>query len=1576
MSDEPLPPDEATAEAAEPTPSGAGATSPTPPRSFGRRAARFAVITGGVSLGIVGLVLVSVGGGVFWLTTESGNRFLRDQVVAQAAPFFPGATFELKTVDTNLFEHLVLGGVAIRAPDGHAMVEAREVRLRFDLSHVLDKRVDIAEVALVEPNLDLQVLPTGDLDLVAALGPSEPAPPETGPPAPWVDVPADIRVARLAIEGAALRYRDATVPDAPLDVVVSGLDVSTAVSVAGRRASLSGVHIGLQQVGGLGLDLPLPLSVDGGITYDESKLQIEQLQVLARRSRIVLAGQVDQVDFDDRVLGLQLVSVDLDEADIEALAADDVLLGGLSLTGAINGPLSDLSATLDATTPGGGAHVSAWVDTTAVPLAWRVGVETPSLDVDRVTPLVAEPTHLNLEVQAEGVGTDPNTDLRATFGVTARDQVVFNELLPELRVGGRMADGVVHLEEFGAVHGAASVSARGSIDLVHERVVLEHLDAKVPSLTALSKYGAKGLQGRLGYVGSLRVDGFGEGGVLTAEGNLDLTGFGAEDAVRVQAIRGPVNAHVALDTQAVKASGRTTLTGVDTAGASIGSLALGWEASVQGAVVTASTSIDLAALSVGDGAVQIDRIATREGQRFRGGVDRRGEPWAVGALNMTAMKFGSAGYEAQGGQITLGFRNPDGNAGSDTKRLEVGFDLDRNGEASFFEGRVQGDLVSGEWQIDDLVIAPMDDNPLVADGPVRFKLVDGGARDIEARLRSDAGSLTALGSWVPDSEDASTLDLVVDKVNLEHVARLAQLFVAPEKEGDPAILEGLKGIASLSVRLQDAPGKDLVVDATADLDGIGYPNTVEQLFLDAEVHGPITLPQVKAQLQGADNSLLLALGGKAPLVLVEGAPQLDCARNIELDAIVAPGNIQRFSTTLPVAGELPDVTASAALLVDGPACDPNLSLVSSASVPVGKNGERVRLDLDVHRNEGQLRVDGAVEQGLRRWASIEGAATTNLSKLFTWAFAGGPEPAVDQLSTYASAIDLSIVPLGIPIQSFRPFVELPRGLVGRISGGLNISGRPESPIVAGGLLWTEGAIGEVKIDQAAFMLLPNDGGYSLDGDLAFSTGGTLALDGFVPIVVDLDSGGDIDLERPGFTIELSGDGVPLEILDGVVDGISDAGGRITLTGKVGGTVAAPDPTFEVAIKDGHMLVQDTGLYYKDLTLDSELTRSQFTLRNLSVVAEPWNPSMGLAQDGPLFVSGKVEFADGFVPSRTNLHVKADSFWLIKTPEMQLKVDSKINIKGDNPKLAVRGNVAIIEGLMVLGEDAFLPVSDLSLDPLLVVHRRDEEYSQGISRTEAENSPINDIDLALDIDMTRAVRLKVDVPMDSSMGSVGTSLSTASVDLEVSSQKLDVALQNGEPSIAGVVEMGRGDLDFFGKTFDIGGGSLTFAGKSFDDPQLELQAVLHTGRYGDVGVGISGSVSDPKPQFTSDDYPDQTDIISIILFGKPASELGDNEGQTGGSQLGAALAMAAGSSVSKALGSSFGGQVEFDQDALKVGIPLSDKSFLSLERHANAEDDENVFAVALELLISRQMYAEMVTGDRGQSSADLYMRWRF
>ena len=116
-------------------------------------------------------------------------------------------------------------------------------------------------------------------------------------------------------------------------------------------------------------------------------------------------------------------------------------------------------------------------------------------------------------------------------------------------------------------------------------------------------------------------------------------------------------------------------------------------------------------------------------------------------------------------------------------------------------------------------------------------------------------------------------------------------------------------------------------------------------------------------------------------------------------------------------------------------------------------------------------------------------------------------------------------------------------------------------------------------------------------------------------------------------------------------------------------------------------------------------------------------------------------------------------------------------------------------------------------------------------------------------------------------------------------------------------------------------------------------------------------------------------MSILVLGKPASELAGSESQVGAQVLGAALSMAAVRQLSRAVGSLFMGQVELDQDALKVGFPIGEKAFVELQRRSKAEPGENVMEVRLEWLIMQRMYMEFVSGDHGQGSADVYRRWR-
>lgn len=1573
-------------------------------KRWGRRlAVGTALLIGGT--GVLAVVLAT--GGVLWLRTDSGNAFIKDQVLTNAAPAIPNGSLAIAELETDLFTEITLKGLALSDTEGRPLIAADAVVLRYDLSRLLDKRVDVEELVLDRPVVDIGAGEDGVLDILRVLGLDEETEEEepAAEPAPWIDVPADIRALKVAIVGGDVRYRDLSDPAAPLDLRVRAIDFVGGATVAGRRATLDKLRLDVASIEGLeGVAVPRPLAVQLDAAYDTSQLHLNTLQLDAGGIRMRVDGDVRDVDLETLALDLALQELRLPEGEVEALAGPDfgedgVLWGDLGIAGTVKGPLSGLEAALDAQTPGGALRLEAGADTTKAVMPWWVKLSTPSLDVDRITPMVPEPVHLNLDLEAKGEGVGGLEDMLVDFQLKARDQVVWNEPLPELRLTGRLDHGSVDLKELYARHAAATIAARGNIGIVDETVFIESLRADVPNLRALSRYGVKGISGRVNYTGSVKVDGFGEGGVLLADGGLTVAGLAVEDAAAIQRISGPIAARVELDTSRVNAKGDLEFLGVTAPSTSVDRLRVDLNADVEpSGVVAADALLELDRLSVADGAVAIDRIRSGE-SRVRGGVDATGQPWALGELVISDLLFGTAGYAAEGGPIAFAFRDPADPVAQKEDRLAIDFALDRKGDESFFDGDVSGNLVTNEWRIDDLVIAPTDEHPLKATEPVTFRLADGGARDINARLVSEVGIVDVKGAWVPDVTNETDISAVIENVDLAHVAKVFALFVAPDGETGKSALDGLDGVASVSVSAKDNGGP-MYVDLGVDLKEVTFPGAVQDLTLEASVRGPQTLPALKARVSGPDG-LLVALDGAVPLAFPEGAPQLDCAEPVDLRLLVTPGTLDRFTRIAPAA-EMPEGNLSASLQAKGQACDPDLALVTVASLPVGADGERVRVDFDLHRSAGDLRFDGTVEQGLVRILDINGTATTQLSKVFEGAFAGGEMPPTDQLSTFASRFNINVVPLGIPIQSFNAFAELPPSLRGKIGGGINFSGTPSAPAFQGGLVWTGGEVGDVELDDAHLFLTPTwaedastaqcsdevpepdaavrkdtPQGYCLDARLGFDRTGELGIAGFLPLRLDLDKGGDQDLDLAGLDISISGDTIPLAALQGTVDGVLDAGGKVAMSGGLTGTLADPKPSLRLGLSEGLLSFEHTGLTYQDISGGIDFDGSRLALQDLSVSAEPiWGVTAPAQRGGKFTVDGEVQLDEGYAPTSIDVLARTKGFWLTYTPEYQLRVDSRIKITGAYPQLDVKGRTEILDGKVRLGKDVFLSSSALELDPVLTVHRKNVETKKARKRNQDGPDLVSEMALDLKVDLSRGLGLHVAVPLDSQSGATAA-LSTATVEMLLLSPELDISMARGEvdPSIAGEVTLDRGSLELLGKDFDISNDStLTFTGADYANPVLNIEAVHHAGQYGDVSTIVRGTPSSPEISFESNDYPDQTDIVSILIMGKPASELTESEGQAGAGMLLAAASMAAGQALGGA--SSFLSNVELDEEAVRVGVPLTDKTFLAFERANNAEEDENVFSVSLEWIINRRMYAEMITGDRGQSSADVYMRWRF
>jgi translocation and assembly module TamB len=208
-------------------------------------------------------------------------------------------------------------------------------------------------------------------------------------------------------------------------------------------------------------------------------------------------------------------------------------------------------------------------------------------------------------------------------------------------------------------------------------------------------------------------------------------------------------------------------------------------------------------------------------------------------------------------------------------------------------------------------------------------------------------------------------------------------------------------------------------------------------------------------------------------------------------------------------------------------------------------------------------------------------------------------------------------------------------------------------------------------------------------------------------------------------------------------------------------------------------------------------------------------------------------------------------------------------------------------------------------------------------------------------------------------------------------ELHIEQNDGVLSVVGDLETIRGEATALGKRFGINEGTVTFTGENFTNPQLDLEASHQVGQYGSVDISIGGDVDHTNMDLSSPEFPDQTDVMSMLLFGKPTSAMSETEGESGAGLLSAAMASMSGKAA-KATGAAFLQNVQIDpgSGSVKVGFPLTDKVYLSIERVKPDTDTDNMTQAAVEWILSRSTYGELVTGDRGKSSGDLYWRWRF
>jgi autotransporter translocation and assembly factor TamB len=191
-------------------------------------------------------------------------------------------------------------------------------------------------------------------------------------------------------------------------------------------------------------------------------------------------------------------------------------------------------------------------------------------------------------------------------------------------------------------------------------------------------------------------------------------------------------------------------------------------------------------------------------------------------------------------------------------------------------------------------------------------------------------------------------------------------------------------------------------------------------------------------------------------------------------------------------------------------------------------------------------------------------------------------------------------------------------------------------------------------------------------------------------------------------------------------------------------------------------------------------------------------------------------------------------------------------------------------------------------------------------------------------------------------------------------------------LIGEVETVRGWLNVMDKQFKVTKAKIAFTGGVPIDPGLDITADYQAQQYL-VHVIVGGTANKPTLTFKSEPDLEQADILSVLLFGKPTSQLSGGERtdlKTRASEVATGFAASQVShQVSQALGLE-----EMDIELRQTGRGVGIGSYLGQNTYATFSQDfsqQGGQRVDLEHYLTRHIEVDTDTTARGDRGADVF-----
>ncbi|MAW82600.1 MAG: hypothetical protein CMI63_20380 [Parvularcula sp.] len=299
-------------------------------------------------------------------------------------------------------------------------------------------------------------------------------------------------------------------------------------------------------------------------------------------------------------------------------------------------------------------------------------------------------------------------------------------------------------------------------------------------------------------------------------------------------------------------------------------------------------------------------------------------------------------------------------------------------------------------------------------------------------------------------------------------------------------------------------------------------------------------------------------------------------------------------------------------------------------------------------------------------------------------------------------------------------------------------------------------------------------------------------------------------------------------------------GVLTANFTLGGTLQDPDLSGSAQLKDGAYTEIESGFSLAGLHAEAEASygagASDVTIKG---------GARGAGQSGgdTIVFTGSVQFGE---TSAVDFTVDFDDAALSAHPVNEVRASGQLNLSGAFDDLKADGDINIDE----LNAQIIAPESTGLVDIEVVAL----EDGAGPPEDLTQSPPDNRLDFEIRVKADDRIFIR------------GRGLE--------SEWSADVRAIDGDeqPVILGSVDLRRGWLDFSGRRFDLTRGAIEFDRQQENNPRLDIRAELNAGDGVTAAIVVSGRASDPSIELTSTPTMPSEDVMSLILFGKPAENL--------------------------------------------------------------------------------------------------------